>query len=81
MGVFPLSSSATAKISPRATSSTGVPVMPTVGLISPHGRSPEGTGVPTWLDHRTAPVLAANAYTVSFSVATYTRPVASSGSP
>ena len=55
--------------------------MPTDGLMSPQGRSPDGTGVPTWVDHNTAPVLAASAYTVSFSVATKTRPVASSGSP
>ena len=49
--------------------------------MSPQGRSPDGTGVPTWVDHNTAPVSAASAYTVSFSVATKTRPVASSGSP
>ena len=60
-GVPPLSSSATAKISPRAVSITGVPVMPTVGPMSPQGRSPDGTGVPTWADHRMAPVLAASA--------------------
>ena len=63
------SSSATAKISPRAASTTGVPVMPTFGLMSPQGRSPDGTGVPTWVCHNTAPVLAASAYMVSFSVA------------
>ena len=60
-GAPPLSSSATAKISPRAGSITGVPVMPTVGLMLPHGRLPDGTGVPTWADHRMAPVLAARA--------------------
>ena len=75
------SSSATAKISPRAASTTGVPVMPTCGSMFPQGRSSDGTAVPTWVDHRTAPVLAASAYTVSFSVATKTRPVASTGSP
>ena len=56
-----LSSSATAKISPRAVSITGVPVMPTVGPMLPHGRAPDGTGVPTCDDHRIAPVLAASA--------------------
>ena len=55
------SSSATAKISPRAASMTGVPVMPTDGLMSPQGRSPDGTGVPTWVDQSTAPVSAASA--------------------
>ena len=61
-GTPPARVSATAKISPRPTSTTGVPVMPTVGLMSPaQARSLFGTGVPTWVDHRTAPVLAANA--------------------
>ena len=72
---LPLNSSATAKISSRATSMTGVPVMPTVGAMSPQGtRCARGTGVPTWLDHTMAPVLAASAYIVSFSVATIDTP-------
>ena len=75
------SSSSTTKTSPKAVSSTGVDVIPTVGLMLPHGRSPLGTGVPTVVDHKTEPVLAASAVTVSASVATYTLPVASSGSP
>ena len=62
-------------------STTGVPVMPTVGEMSPQGRDPDGTGVPTWLDHSTAPVVVDNAYTVSFSVATNTCPSHTSGSP
>ena len=75
------SSSATTKISSRDGSMTGVPVIPTVGVMSPHGRSVAGTGVPRCVDHATAPVLADRAYTVSFSVATYTRPPKASGSP
>ena len=50
------SSSATTKISRRAVSITGVPVMPTVGLMSPHGSSEAGTGLARWVDHTTAPV-------------------------
>ena len=57
----PNSSSATAKISPRAGSMTGVPVMPTVGRMSPQGSSDDGTGLATWVDHTTAPVAAASA--------------------
>ena len=68
------SSSATAKISDRPGSITGVPVIPTVGEMSPHGSDREGTGVATWVDQTTAPVVADSAYTVSFSVATYTLP-------
>jgi len=49
---------------------TGVPVIPRVGEMSPHGRDPEGTGVPTCDDQTTAPVAEESAYTVSFSVAT-----------
>ncbi len=75
------SSSATTKISDRVPSITGVPVMPTVGEMSPQGSDPAGTGVPTWFDHSTAPVVADSAYTVSFSVATNTCPSHTSGSP
>jgi hypothetical protein len=60
---------------------TGVPVMPTVGVMSPQGRSLEGTGVPTWVDQTTRPVEAERASTVSFSVATNTSPPVTSGSP
>ena len=61
VGVVPFHTSATAKISPLAMSTTGVPVMPTVGEMSPHGSEEEGTGVPTLLDHKMAPVFAASA--------------------
>ncbi len=37
---------------------TGVPVIPTVGSMSPQGRPEAGTGVATWVDHTTAPVAA-----------------------
>ena len=60
---------------------TGVPVIPTVGAISPQGSEPDGTGVARWRDQATAPVAADSAYTVLFSVATYTRPADTSGSP
>jgi hypothetical protein len=49
---------------------TGVPVIPTVGVMSPQGRDAAGTAVPTWADQATAPVPDDSAYTVSFSVAT-----------
>ena len=49
---------------------TGVPAMPTVGVMSPQGRSADGTGLPRWADQTTAPVAAESAYTVSFWVAT-----------
>ena len=55
--------------------------MPTVGEMSPQGSDPAGTGVPTWVDHSTAPVVADSAYTVSFSVATNTCRPHTSGSP
>ena len=42
----------------RVSSITGVPVMPTVGEMSPQGSEPGGTGVPRWVDHSTAPVVA-----------------------
>ena len=60
---------------------TGVPVIPTVGAMSPQGREPDGTGVARWRDQATFPVAADSAYTVLFSVATYTRPADTSGSP
>jgi hypothetical protein len=44
------------KISDLAGSMTGVPVMPTVGLMSPQGSDPEVTGVPRCTDQITAPV-------------------------
>ena len=56
-------------------------MIPTFGAISPQGRDVDGTGVPTWVDHTIWPVPAARAYTVSFCVATYTRPPSSRGSP
>ena len=42
---------------------TGVPVMPSTGWMLPQGSRPgsDGTGVPTWVDHKMAPVLAASA--------------------
>jgi len=54
---------------------TGVPVMTTVGVMSPQGSDPAVTGGPRCADHATAPVLADSAYTELFSVATKTRPV------
>ncbi len=60
---------------------TGVPVIPTVGEMLPQGSDPEGTGVPRWRDHSTAPLAADRASTVSFSVATKMRPPEASGSP
>ena len=55
--------------------------MPTVGLMSPQGSDDAGTGVARCLDQMMAPELADSAYTVSFSVATKTRPPETSGSP
>ncbi len=55
------SSSATTKTSARASSITGVPVIPTVGEMSPQGSDREGTGVPRWVDHSTEPVVAESA--------------------
>ena len=75
------SSSATTKSSERASSITGVPVIPTLGAMLPQGSDPEGTGVPTWLDHSTVPSVAESAYTVSFWVATKIRPPETRGSP
>ena len=75
------SSSATTKSSERASSITGVPVIPTLGEMLPQGSDPEGTGVPRWLDHSTVPFVAERAYTVSFSVATKMRPPEARGSP
>ncbi len=79
--MLPFHSSATTKISPNAESMTGVPVMPTVGLTSPHPSLFAGTGVARFTRHKTVPLSAASAYTESFSVATKTRPASSSGSP
>ncbi len=53
---LPFHVSATTKIVPVTTSSTGVLVIPTVGEMSPHGRSPDGTGVARCRDHMIAPV-------------------------
>ena len=59
---FPaVSSSAITKISFRDRSMTGVPVMPTVGMMSPQGSDPAGTGAPRWADQVTAPVAADSA--------------------
>ena len=55
------SSSATTKISFRDGSITGVPVIPTVGVMSPHGRPPAGTGLARCDDQSTAPVAAESA--------------------
>ena len=74
-------SSATTNTSPRAVSSTGVPVIPTVGEMSPQGSEADGTGVARCVDQATVPLVADRAYTVSFSVATKTSPPAASGSP
>jgi hypothetical protein len=68
-GVPFTSSSATTKISDRAVSITGVPVIPTLGVISPHGSEVAGTGVPICEDQMTEPVEDDNAYTVLLSVA------------
>ena len=37
---------------------TGVPVIPTVGWMSPQGSDAAGTGVPRWFDHSTVPSFA-----------------------
>ena len=56
---FPLtSSSATTNTSARVSSITGVPVMPTVGEMSPQGSMLDGTAVPTWVAQTTDPVVA-----------------------
>jgi hypothetical protein len=54
-------SSATTKTSPRAASSTGVPVIPTVGEMSPQGSDPDGTGVARCEDHAILPLVAERA--------------------
>ena len=66
---------------PDVGSMTIVEVMPTVGVMSPHGSMPAGTGEARWSDHATAPLAADRAYTVSFWVATKTWPPKMSGSP
>src|ERR1700722_9193469 len=63
-------SSAITKISFLDWSITGVPVIPTVGEISPQGSDDAGTAGPTWVDQTTAPVEEDSAYTTSSSVAT-----------
>ncbi len=50
-------------------------------LMSPQGSDPAGTCVPGRADQTTAPVPDDSAYTVSFSVATQTRPANTRGSP
>ena len=77
----PTSSSATTNTSWRVESTTGVEVIPTVGVMSPQGRSPDGTGAATVVDHRIDPSVADRATTVSPSVATRTRLPRTSGSP
>ena len=62
-------------------SMTMVEVTPTVGLMSPQGSRSAGTGEARWSDHAIAPSDPDNAYTVSFSVATNTWPLSTSGSP
>ncbi len=49
---------------------TGVPVMPTVGVMLPQGSELAGTGLPRCCDQTIAPAPGVSAYTVSFSVAT-----------
>src|SRR5437762_5162262 len=55
-------------------------VMPS-GSMFPHGSPDFGCGSPTCVDHTTAPVVAFRAYTVSCSVAAYTRSPITSGWP
>jgi hypothetical protein len=40
---------------------TGVPVMPTLGMMFPHGSAEEGTGAATWRDQTMVPVVAERA--------------------
>ena len=60
-GLPPDISSATTKISWRVGSITGVPVMPTLGDMSPQGSDPAGTGLPRCADQMTAPLAADSA--------------------
>lgn len=85
--LWPASSvSSATKISSVAASITGVPVIPS-GSMSPQptvgaeSTTDFGTVVPTCKCQITLPVRAAIAYTVSFSVATYTVLSYTSGSP
>lgn len=57
----PFTSSATTKTSEVAGSMTGVDVMPTFGVMSPHGNIPDGTGEPTVVDQAIEPVAACSA--------------------
>src|SRR6204780_1128983 len=66
---------------PSAGSITGVPTIPTVGVMSPQGSELEGTGVPALACHAIAPVAASSAYTSSPTVATYTREPTTRGCP
>jgi hypothetical protein len=66
---------------PDEGSMTIVEVTPTVGEMSPQGSMPAGTGDARWSDHDSAPLVADNPYTVSFSVATKTWPSSMRGSP
>ena len=79
--MLPSHVSATTKMRPVAGSITGVPVIPTVGSMSPHFSCVSGTAVATCCFHTSAPVAKSSAYTVSFSVATYTRDPYTSGEP
>ena len=65
----------------RAALATGVPVIPTVGAMSPQGSDDEGTAVARCDDQSIAPLLPERAYTVSFSVATKISPCEATGSP
>ncbi len=53
--------SATAYSTPVAWSITGVPTMPTVGVMSPHGSELDGTGVPALACQTIWPVEASSA--------------------
>jgi hypothetical protein len=52
-----------------------VEVIPTVGVMFPHGSRRAGTGEARWSDHARVPSAEDSAYTVSFSVATKTCPL------
>jgi hypothetical protein len=47
----------------------------------PHGSADNGTGVPRWTCHRTAPLARSSPYTVSPSVAAITRSPTTRGWP
>jgi hypothetical protein len=71
----PESTAADANSLPDEGSMTIVDVIPTVGVMSPQGRAPAGTGEARWSDHARVPSAADSAYTVSFWVATKTWPL------